>query len=407
MSGPENSPVHDLTDTLQRRADDFARLGGHDLDLAQVVSRAGEIKRGRRMRASIVMAAVLVAIAVPVGISTLSDDSAKPKPPTPLSTTAPNHGQIILQDLDRGALPKDGVLLDGAWQRPGQSQSIAYGDQLAQAAYRLGNGVLVVLSDSNGNNTVHFVDPDEPNAQPQSWPIDGEVAVNADATVAAFVQPDGTVMAFQDNGARYFPVATISHALGFTAVQLTGDNCSGRSEVPSCDILVSGQTNTDQKTWLVRPNLAPVLVYPEFHRFIGTTADGLAGGTISESGDGSCGAVQDASGKTLWQTCDHTLVAFSPGGDYVLATSAYQDGPGDRELTVLNARTGATVLDLKAAQSAYLTRLYWEDASHVLAVVDGGDAAIQRIALDGNRTNAVPITAYPGQGGSPFIPVLR
>ena len=91
MNGPGNNPVNDrdLTTTLNRRADDFARLGGNDLDLSQVVSRAGEIRRGRRMRASMMMAAVVVAVAVPVGITVIGSDSNHPHQ-LPITSNPPN-----------------------------------------------------------------------------------------------------------------------------------------------------------------------------------------------------------------------------------------------------------------------------------------------------------------------------
>src|SRR5690606_21313117 len=94
MNGPTHTPENELTATLRRQADRYAAAGGTDLGLDQVLSRAGEIRRGRRMRATMVMAAVVVALAVPVGITTLGNDPTKPKTPTPAA--APDGSSISL-----------------------------------------------------------------------------------------------------------------------------------------------------------------------------------------------------------------------------------------------------------------------------------------------------------------------
>ncbi|MFL6108151.1 MAG: hypothetical protein ACJ72L_14410, partial [Marmoricola sp.] len=208
MNGPVND---DLTDTLNKRADDFSRLGGHDLDLAQVVSRAGEIRRGRRMRASIVMAAVVVAIAVPVGITALGqNDPAHKQTSPPTSQPSPDHSRIVLGDPTAGAKPSLGVIRNGAWQRPSGTVDLppAYGDalatlQLSRAFATAAEGLMLVSGDDAGSNTVRYWSPTD-TTQTKTWPIDNDVAVSPDGNVAAFAQPDGTVTVVQDDGSRYY-----------------------------------------------------------------------------------------------------------------------------------------------------------------------------------------------------------
>ena len=78
-----STPHRDLGTRLDLRADDFDRLGGTELDLQQVLARAGEIKRGRRLRATMVMAACVLAIAVPTLIASVGrgGDKVQPAPP--------------------------------------------------------------------------------------------------------------------------------------------------------------------------------------------------------------------------------------------------------------------------------------------------------------------------------------
>ena len=91
-----NMGDNELTSTLAREAERFTTRHGGDVSIEQVMARAGEIRRGRRMRATMVMAAVVLAAAVPVGITVLNpgSDSNKPTP-----AAAPNTDALGLEDL--------------------------------------------------------------------------------------------------------------------------------------------------------------------------------------------------------------------------------------------------------------------------------------------------------------------
>lgn len=411
MNGPGNNSVndHDLTDTLHRRADDFARLGGHDLDLAQVVSRAGEIQRGRRMRASMVMAAVLVAGAVPVGITVLgqNDPAHKPTPP-PATQPAADHSPIVLGDLDPGAKPKFGVISNDSWQRPSGNVALSpsYGDRveisLISRAYATADGLMLVSGNDSGDSTVRYWSPTD-TTQTMDWPIDGEVAVSPEGNVAAFAQPDGTVTVVQDDGSLHYDLGKIPDDGAFSVVGVSGENCSGRSDLEdTCEVLVS-TLGPSEHTWRINAHGKTEKVYPDFRKVSDVSPDGDVAGVVSRTDSGACSAVENAAGAQLWKDCTYRLIAFSPGGDYLLAANAEHDGIGDKDLTILDARTGSVVLHLGTVDSAYVQQMIWEDASHVLAVV--GDAlsiSVQRIALDGNRTDAVPIEPVPDYG-YPFV----
>ncbi|MCW2755152.1 MAG: hypothetical protein JWQ32_2563 [Marmoricola sp.] len=93
--GPEDQ----LTRTLTAQAQAYVEHGGAPVELTSVLARAGEIRRGRRLRASLVMAAVVLATAGTIGVTTLArGGSTTPVPPiadspsTSPSPTAPADG---------------------------------------------------------------------------------------------------------------------------------------------------------------------------------------------------------------------------------------------------------------------------------------------------------------------------
>jgi len=413
MNGPRNNPVndHDLTNTLNQRADDFARLGGHDLDLSQVVSRAGEIRRGRRMRASMMMAAVVVAVAVPVGITVIGSDSNHPhqlpitsNPPNPTADDSP----ITLDGLKRGDPPKYGYAKTGGTLHDDAAGTILQvgkpGSDI-RAVARINGGWLAEQSDGQGGWKVTFVGDDGTPAD-VSWPIgDGGFAVSPEGNVGAFVEPDGTVVAVQDAGSRHFELgrltASFSPTWGVAAV--TGENCSGRSEQTGCTVYAN-DLGTQQSFYSITDHGKLTLLDRSITR-LAAAGGGLFAGITSTSDSGSCSSVQPTdSGVDLWSTCNYRLLAFSPDGKYLLATQAYGDGLGDTELAVLDARSGKVVLDLRAAEGVTLYSLAWEDSDSVLALAGTGNRfEVIRFALDGNRTLALGPQTGADDTTPPFL----
>jgi hypothetical protein len=100
----------------------------------------------------------------------------------------------------------------------------------------------------------------------------------------------------------------------------------------------------------------------------------------------SCSGVYDMEGgRLLWRTCDHSLLRFSPGGTYLLATDPYPDGLGLGLLTVLESRTGNPVATF-TIRGGFVAQQGWEDATHPLVVISGPDGwDLLRLGLDGAR----------------------
>lgn len=408
MTPAHHEPDRDLGRSLARQADRLAAHGS-PLELDQVLNRAGEIRRGRRMRASMVMAAVVLAVAVPVGISAL-DDPTKPDQVQPAATPTPSDKRPLgLGEYKDGNAPKNGYTLADKLVRDGNEQSI--GDSDVSYLARINGGFLLGQSDpSNGATTVRVLS-DAGDGTDQTWAFDGEgIAVSPDGSVGAFVDNDGTVIAVQDGGTQVHEVGTLPKG-SYETVAVDGSDCSQEANDCSVWVVDQGETAT---TWRISPLTGA---------FSSAFPDGLidrdaAGNSVRQKSydfktGTACYAYLNADQVEVWQSCDFEPTVFSPDGKYLLAEPSGVDGPGPNRLVILNAEDGTTVLDLKAVVSENSPMLAvvdstWEDASHVLATVqEGNGAAVIRFSLDGNREYAVPKVPLEDAFGSAPIRVGR
>src|SRR4051812_42343256 len=133
--------MNDLNEHLTREADQFVRRGGTELDLAQVLDRAGEIRRGRRLRATLVMAACVLAIAVPTIVVASNHDSTDR--PTPARRVEKNVSPLELSGLEQGRAPHTGYVVDNAWHATDGTTTDLGGSGSVRAVVRLGSGLLV------------------------------------------------------------------------------------------------------------------------------------------------------------------------------------------------------------------------------------------------------------------------
>jgi len=407
MSGPMNNPMndHELTNALKQRADDFARLGGHDMDLAQVVSRAGEIRRGRRMRASIVMAAVALAIAVPVGVVAIGDDNASNPEPGPLVTSTPtptesptpdptptklDDSPLVLGDLPQGEAPALAYTVDGEIRGGPAGPITTFQGQRLWGLAQLNGGFLVTHQDKDYNMVVSFVD--DQGTEGQTWPIDNYgLIVSPEGNVGVFGQPDGTIVAVQDGGSRWYELSKIpGNDAGVDPISISGENCSDRSATPGCTVIVKTYISTTQ-AWQTQNGPVATRLPEPYSKYVGLSSVSRQGDSagyvsIDEIQPGSCSAVFDPTGTRLFKTCDYSFDEFSPDGTHILATTPYRDGEYLPNVAVLDL-DGKVVLDLHG--KVMYTR--WEDNDHVLVSIgDGtGKSAVIRIGLDGHREYAL------------------
>lgn len=390
-------PDHDLTTRLARKADEFSRRGGTELDIHQVVARAGEIKRGRRMRASIVMAASVLAIAAPTALVALDD--AGETAPTPAPAVDFDHSTITLTGLSRGKEPQTGHVSDGRFRGAGDEVDLgAVAGRITDVA-ALRGGYLVAAQTESGERQVTFVDQSG-NASAESRRVEGGFARSDDGQVGAFVQPDGVPVLVRDGGRGWTDLVKVPDGVGADAVAVTGEDCA--VALDACSVWVN-TSSPETMTWTVDAEGARASTQKPLRRVTDVAGQRVAGITEVRD-DGTCSAVLDLDGSVpLWSTCEHRFVAFSPDGTRLLATGSYGDGLGDRQVAILDAESGDVLLDLPVTDMAFVSEMVWEDDTHVLAeVFEQGRWAVLRIALNGTREYAVaPVAGEDVE--SPFM----
>lgn len=392
----------DLTRSLQEQAD---RIGGHPIDLESVRGRARSIQRRRRAGGAVVAAAVL-AVAVPVGVTVAGglDDAAPPQPaPSPEPTIEPaplqKDGSFLLdtEEAPQGAPPQVPYIVidedrlstpDGSSELPdGIVQLAPYGDgwMAIQAGDYGGIGTRVVELDSDFEITGDAVLP-EPRLSGPS------LVANADGSRLGWVELEdgnpvlvnaptegGTTVRTRLPGDLNTQTAPVGFLADGTLVYTTADSTTFENEFGL--VTTSGETTP----------------FDGFNALASTSeATGLVAGQTQFLGDGSCSGVTDpaAGSRLLWETCDYSLGQFSPDGRYIVGLAAYSDGPGSSSLSILDAGTGEPVVDYSGPRGRTVSgvgEVVWEDADTVLATVTQGiDQTIIRAELDGAVSRVAP-----------------
>ena len=402
MNTPTNPAEHDLNTRLAHRADEFVRRGGTELDISQVLGRAGEIRRGRRMRATMVMAACVLAIAVPTVL--VATRGGEPHS-APLPAKQVDESPLTLEGLDRGEAPGTGYLVDHTWRTPDGDVDLSGLDDPIREVAALKGWLLVATQDGGGNLWANLVD-DHGGITGQARPMEGGFSVSADDSLAGFVRPDGTPVVVKRN--EVFALPKIPRGSGFQIVDVTGDDCQ-QSGAHTCSVVVTSR-GEKAESW-VSTSTDFVDGHEWMSNIVDVYADRYLAGFTEVTDSGSCSIVKDVEhveqGTPTWQTCDYSFESFSPDGGHLLATSAYRDGIGATRLAVLDSKTGTALLDLATPEGAFINKMVWEDESHVLATVfQGGRWGVLRIGLDGSREYAVPPIAGEDVE-TPFVLPMR
>ncbi len=400
---PANHTEHDLSERLSRQAEQFEGLGGTDLDVSQVLDRAGEIRRGRRMRATMVMAACVLAIAVPtalVAVDRPGHHKPQPAPPSQVDRSA-----LKIDGLDQGDAPKIAYIESGSLHLNGYTYTSKGEHYVGVGKYD--GGIMLAVRDANGDLTAHTLG----TGPKGSWPMEGDFAVSGDGLLLAFVQPDGTPVVVSSRATgddkQVYELPRIQRGSAFDAVQVSGEGCRP-IELP-CMVYVTTHGASPESWTSTSHGIARKVPYGFSTVTDVDSTNTLVAGVVDVRDDlTTCSAVERSTELTpTWTTCDHRLLAFSPDDQRLLATAAVGDGIGDTRLAVLDAESGRVEVDLRTTEQAFISQMVWEDDSHVLATVfEGGRWAVLRIALDGRREYAVAPT--PGEDiDSPFALASR
>jgi hypothetical protein len=377
-------------DQLVRELHDRSHdIGGHPIGLDDVKQSARRIRR-RRTAVTGAVAALAAVVAVPAGVALIGTPTTTDEPDdtniaTPAPTPAPGPTRLTLQGLERGEAPQVPYLERGRLVTPDGSQPRPLPANV-QSITPYGDGWLGVGYDGQGAE-LYVLDADL--TVTERIPTNDASSLAADGAQVAFVR-------VEDDGSQTLTLAssadgTVTDTWSFPrrpVVTPTGFLDGGR---------VTYQTEgRETESHIIGPD-GDRSVDAIFHGTIASPAAGLIAGTTSvdELEPGSCSAVFDPSdlGRPLWETCEYSLVAFSPDGRFLLATDAWLDGLGQRSLAILDARTGQVFSSLEQPRNGRvtLTNYAWEglDSAVAVATDDVRTWTIVRLDVSGEVTEAI------------------
>lgn len=361
---------------------------GTPLGLADVKGRAGRIRRNRRIAGGVVAAAVF-ALAVPVGLNvadSVRPDSSPPVAPSP-SPDVPrevSRTTLTMDGLERGDAPAieyftaDGVVLPG--------EGLQELDQSLQALVESpADGGWAALGPA-ADELLYLQEDFSPNG---SDPANGFVT-NPDRTRFAVSMPMGDEQTLStrsttdrsDGMAWDFPEFPVISPVGFV----------GEDRVLYQELDPDGRGGFG----LAEPD-GSLTELPARPKWISASPDnGLVAlqTKTNEDASGCFGVVDPDVSLTdpVWETCDHSLGAFSPDGRYVLASSAYQSGMGPVSMAVLDAATGRLVASFDQARETQIVlwSAAWETTDTFVVVANEGlTNTVLRLGVDGTLEETI------------------
>jgi hypothetical protein len=378
-----------LAHELRQRS---AGVGGHPIGLDDVRDRARSIRR-RRNAVRGVVAAVVLAVAVPVGLSAtdllgssgtpappVASQSGEPSPDKPAPTPGPDGSfPLTVHGLPQGDAAGVPYVVAKTHQLVTPDGTVDLPESYATVTPY--NGGWLAIGSTQHPGKILMLDADLKVVHTD--PAGGyDLAVSADRSHVAYAVAQGNdkVMLVNAPTDGTDPVTWMIDSPGGEAVNPVGflDNDTVVYKAPATDVMGIARTGG---------TLTPVEGLLRIDD--ASEATGMISGLVSYGNEGGCSGVMDpASGRLLWKSCGYSNLRFSPDGRLVVADAAYFDGPGSPTLTILDARTGDVVADFSPEQRdtvVGVTQAVWEDDDNVLAHVEEGmDQAMVRLGTDGS-----------------------
>ena len=401
------------------------------LGFQDVSATAHGIRRRRRVAAAAgIAAAAVVLVPAVIAAGGLFDD--KPAGPPVMSQSAsPSQGSTpsesptatpelpTSQVLDvSGLVLGDGPLL--AWAELDYVQGVADGGTihgtdgtdtpLPSGSLRqlapLGDGYVVDMGDSEGNETVYVLDRDGRTGDP--YEASGGIAVSPGGNVVAWTAPDGTVSAAHGETGDVLTLRAVPGPGPYRTIGVTTEDCKeGRSNDGGCTVFVTSNGRKPAAYYTTSHGIVDRL--PGLMNVSASDLRRVGGMTsVDESEPGSCSRMLQDFETELWETCDNSLGPISPDGSLMIGLPDYLDGFGPNSMDLLDMTDGTPVRSWTSnARSATFFDEVWEDAGHVLVVTyQGGDWAMVRLGVDGSMEYAVaPVAASDYE--RPFVVALR
>ncbi len=381
-----NTPLEDqVHDALHRRVDPLQRA---PFDVTDVRRRARRIQRGRAAAAGVAVAAVL-AVAVPFGLAATgpaqrtdvppATQSPTPQSPAPVVASGtvmvdPSSAETLAQtpvpllDVDAPSL----ISPDGTTDLPGP---------FAVLTPYLDGWVGVQMDEGAG--TLRFLD------------ADGAVQDAGSPTGGLVGSPDGTRVAWSEYTGSQWEVVVADPSGSTEPVRTTFPPAPLEHRVEPVGFVAGDEVvvrtfddSVETKTYVVRGG-RPVEVTALLQAESASAATGLVAGLSRLTADGSCYGAMNGAGTPVWETCEHSLGAFSRSGAYVVGTDPEADGYGSPTLSVLDGSTGEEIVTFEAALprrtvGGFYSQVAWEgDEALVVRLFRGEEYVMMRLGLDG------------------------
>jgi hypothetical protein len=381
-----------LTRTLREHAS--GAPDGSPIGLDDVRRSARGIRRRRRMTTGLVAAAV-VAVAVPVGIgvtgttgtnrpvapasdapSTDASPSVPPSSaPSPKTPRTPVETALTIKGAGPGDAPAIPYLQGRTVVTPEAGQQDLPAAYDTVAAYRGG-----WLAIERREGTPYVVQVDASGALVKEVPGGGTIAVSADGTELSWTE-----------GRTLFLDETNGHSETPTSIRLPVGLASSVGFLSPGTVVFLGEGATSKfgvTNFAERPVTTPVLGLRAVNESRGLI--GVQTSFDSDNGTSCWKVATNRPGDTEPETCDWTIESFSVDGRHFVGYPSGTDGIGSSTVALLDAETLDVVatFDRPGNGEIFVNDVAWEDDAHVLATLYDDDAwHIVRLGLDGTIEN--------------------
>ena len=367
-----------LSRQLHDQVDDW-----HDtpLTLAGVQGRARTIRRRRQAIGTGAVAAAVLAVAIPVGLTldARTDSTDIPVTPSPTRVVDPVDPDATGSEI---GLPYLG----------GRTLTLPTGEEVQLPSGYSGGAVLdgtvFTLRQDPAGERYELSRLDRLGDVSEVLPLASQGFVtNAGSTALAYVRADGH-LAVRGPDAEAADLGDVSSYGVVQPVALVGGpDCPEVAE--TCVVWFNdsqgGAWVADGTGGVTEAPGSPVAVtdVAEDGRVASVTSVDLAAG-------GACSAVTDPDGEQVFETCDHTLGRFAPGGAHLSAAPAYESGIGDTFAAVVDA-DGTEVARYEAPRGDFVRDSAWEDPEHLLVTTYSYEEgwSVVRLGVDGSTETAL------------------
>lgn len=331
------------------------------LSLEQVQGKARSIRRRRQALTTGVVAAAVLAVAIPIGVSLggSPDSSIQPAPAVP-------------SEIVDSANPEssDGSPL-GVPYVEGGALSLPTGEVVPLGG-RVDGGAVVgaTIFVLEGNRLVEL--DAEGGIAGSTRITEAGFATGPDRSAIAYVRADDGQLVVQDGAGTLTelgvqeglvdPVAVVGTTVYFNR----GDGSTGVAST------------------------GDVLGRPDAQELTDVSSEGLISVITSATQEaGACSAVMDGS-TPVHESCDYTYGRFSPDGEHLSAHPSQQSGYGDQWVAILDA-SGAEVARWEQPRDGGIWWSTWEDPAHLLVTTYTYDQgwSIVRLGVDGTSETAL------------------